>query len=963
MARKQACRPSKHKMPQAAHSLKPTDVQVFESAFARQDYHRALQLAESLVSRSPASPQAHELCANSLGRLERLEEAVEAMQKAVDLAERASAGQRLKLAQYQVLAGKASHAVSLLEGLVQEEPENVMALAWLSRAHHQLGQNSRGLEVNDCLMALEYHHEEGLLWRSRILDQLSRHDETLETLRKLHEVNPRRVGVLNHMASLFTKEGDYDEAEKHYREELALDPSNGKVHSNFWMSSHYNPAYDAGSLFRMAIEWDRHFSERSSRGRAETVKDAGKRLRIGLLSGGFRMHPVGQMILPALQNLPNDQFELVFYSSNQYVDKLTQSVQTLAYRWQSIEGLSDSQLDKKVREDEIDILIDMNGAGEGSRYRTLTREPAPLIVKWVGGLVNTTGLESVDYLLSDHIETPEGVDKRYTEKLIRLPDDYICYHFPRHAPACNGLPALANGYITFGCLNNPAKLSAPLLQEWSTLLKEVPNSKLLLRGVQFESKRFRGKITAIFSEHGISEDRLLLEGPAKHEEFLETYQRIDIALDTWPYSGGLTTCESLLMGVPVVTRTGPTFAGRHSATHLTNAGLPELVTDNWDDFRARARELADDLPNLAVIRAALRTILLDSPICNGPRFASHLITALRAIWQRHCVGKAPEALSFSKSGAAQFADEDTPVKLALASQAQGFDWQLESPVLTVDNGAVLAMRRDARELLGSGRVVMLSFDPAGKMETVDHLAQYGEIQHFPYTSLGDGQPAPLYLAEGLEPTSLAPIDNDGELETHEIPTVALDGIVGLPNIDVLALDACHDNLSVLGNAFEALQNAFAIQVGVAFEPVSEHHPDFSRVQSLMREMGFRFHCFVSEKKKSWFPEGAVVESRTASELKVVEALFIPGHDRMGSFSVAQRVRLAFILHALFGANDVAFRILSDVDESLAIQYLDDERLVSSTSDAGTVGPEISSHAVDEEETIAVELEKLMNEEW
>ncbi|PSJ22554.1 peptide-binding protein [Halomonas sp. ND22Bw] len=963
MARKKTSRPLNNQSSQAANGLKQADAKAFESAFSRGDYPRALKAANALVQHSPDSPQVHEWQANALGRLERLDEAVEAMQRAVELVKEPSADHRLKLAQYQVLAGKAARAVEVLESVVADEPENVVALAWLSRAYHQLGQNSRGLEVNDRLMSLDDRHEEGLLWRSRILDQLSRHDETMDTLWKLQEVNPKRVGVHNHIASLFTKEGDYDEAEGHFHREVELDPANGKVHSNLWMTSHYNPAYSGDDLFRMAVEWDRKFGERSSLGRASTERDAGKRLRVGLLSGGFRMHPVGQMILPALQNLPADQFELMFYSSNQYIDKLTQAMQVMAHRWQSIEGLSDGQLDQKIRDDEIDILIDLNGAGDGSRYRTLTREPASLIVKWVGGLVDTTGLESVDYLLSDHVETPEGIDDRYTEKLIRLPDDYICYHIPHHAPDCNALPALTNGYITFGCLNNPAKLSAPLLEEWATLLHEVPNSKLLLRGIQFESERFRNKITATFTGHGIGEDRLLLEGPAKHAEFLETYQRIDIALDTWPYSGGLTTCESLLMGVPVVTRTGPTFAGRHSATHLVNAGLPELVTDSWEDFRARVKELVADLPNLAYIRAALRTILLDSPICDGPRFANHLTTALRAIWQRHCEGKAPEALSFSKSGAAQFADEDAPVKLALAAPGQGFDWQLDSPVMAVDNGAVLASRPDARDLLGSGRVVMLSFDPAGKMETVDHLAQYGEIQHFPYTALGNGQPATLFMSDESEPTSLSPVDPVEDVEAHEIPSVALDSVEGLPAIDVLALDARHDSLAILANASEALKNTLALQVGVFLEPASEQYPDFAKVQSLMRKQGFRFHCFVGEKKKSWFPDDMVAEARMASEVESVEALFIPGYERMKNLSDAQRVRFAFILHALFGAKDVAFRVLNDVDESLAVQYLEGERLVKVREGSGLEPNLAAASVIDEEDTIAGELEKLMSEAY
>ncbi|NIC04302.1 glycosyltransferase [Billgrantia bachuensis] len=926
MAKKNARRRFSSPAPQAGVALPADQLGAFDSAYHSGDYPRALRLAEAMVQRYPKIAQAHELHAKALGRLERYADACDAMVRVMERVATPGTDQQLKLAQYQVLAGRAKTAVAALEGILEVESAHLAALVWLSRAYHQLGNNPKALEINGRALALDAHNEEMLHWRARILDQHKRHDEALKTLEQLLAINPKRIGANNHIAALYVKEGGYKKAETHFSEELKLDPSNGQIHSNLLVAAHYNPEYSAENLFTMLVEWEKRFAKPSS-GRADTLKNPAKKLRIGLLSGGFRMHPVGQMILPALKHLPCQQFEVIAYSTSQIVDKLTQQIQEVIHRWEMIEGLSAGQLNQKFRNDSIDILIDMNGAGEGSRYDTLTQEPAPLIVKWVGSLINTTGLSCFDYLLSDSIETPEGVDDLYVEKLIRLPDDYICYHVPEHAPSCNALPALSNGYITFGCLNNPAKLSPPMLAEWAKLLKEVPDSKLLLRGIQFESSRYRDKIADIFAEHGVAADRLVLEGPAQHQEFMATYQRIDIALDTWPYSGGLTTCEALMMGVPVVTRVGPTFAGRHSATHLANAGLPELVTDSWEDFRIRAKELASDLPNLAVIRAALRTILTDSPICDGPRFASHLTTALRAIWQRHCEGKAPEALTFSKSGAAQFADEYAPVKLAVALPSGGFDWQLESPVLAVDNGAILAARADARELLGSGRVVMLSFDPAGKLTSVDHLAQYGEIQHFAHTSLGSGQPATLHVGVGLEPTTLELISQDAKIETHEIPTVALDSIEGLPAIDLLALDACHDDISILWHAEQALKNTLLIQVRVVFQTIAQNQPDFARVNDWMEKHGFRFYRFFNEHYRGYFPDSVLKEKRQATDLQSADALFIPTSERYAELGSRQRIKLSFVLHTLYDIYDLAYSLLKETDPERAARYLEVEGLI------------------------------------
>ncbi len=352
-------------------------------------------------------------------------------------------------------------------------------------------------------------------------------------------------------------------------------------------------------------------------------------------------------------------------------------------------------------------------------------------------------------------------------------------------------------------------------------MHEVPSSKLLLRGIQFEGDAFCQRTIARFAEFDIGAERLLLEGPAKHKEFLETYQRIDIALDTWPYSGGLTTCEALAMGVPVVTCVGPTFAGRHSATHLANAGLPELVTDNWDDFRKRARELATDLPNLAVIRAALRTILKESPVCDGARFAKNFTKAMRGIWQRHCEGKAPAALTFNKEGEAWFADEAAPIELVEVevrpeSQKTLLDWKLEDTITVIDNGTLFARHPDFSTWMATGNFAIISFDPGSLLtKQSKQLKELGEWHHYPHATLGDGQDATLYAT--LEPEltgTLKPLEarqtQDQEdplrvLSTLPISTVPLNAVDGLPGVDLMVLDHLNDTLAILNNSDKYLK--------------------------------------------------------------------------------------------------------------------------------------------------------------
>lgn len=935
MAKKNARRRSQRPVSPTGSALPAGQVQAFDSAYQAGNYARALQLADAMAREYPGSPQAHELHANVLGRLERFADASDAMAKVVKLLKKVDDAQRLKQGQYLVLAGRASVAAPLLEKIVAAKPDNLNALVWLSRAQYQLNNNARALEVNDLALALDARHEETLLWRARILDQLKRHDEALETLEKVLDLNPKRIGLHNHIATLYVKEGDYKKAEEHFSRELQLDPSNSQVHANLLVAAHYNPDYSTKDLHTKALEWDSRFAKRSPLGRASTPKDATKKLKVGLLSSGFRMHPVGQMILPALENLPLDKFELYAYSTNQVEDKLTHKIQHAVQHWNVVEGLSTEELDNKIRSDQIDIFIDMSGGGEGGRYDVMTREPAPLMVKWVGLLINTTGMSCFDYLLSDSFETPQGVDDYYTEKLIRLPDDYICYHIPEHAPGASSLPALSNGYVTFGCLNNPAKLSPPLLAEWAKLLKDVPDSKLLLRGVQFDSPRYCDKITSILVGHGIAADRIVLEGPTHHQEFMATYQRIDIALDTWPYSGGLTTCEAMMMGVPVVTRVGPTFAGRHSASHLSNAGLPELVTDNWDDFRQRAKELAADIPNLAVIRAALRTILTHSPVCDGPRFGNHLAMALRAIWQRHCEGKTPEALTFDKEGEAKFADEDEPVVFLNSDKKQLKDntWSEQEPIIVVDNGALMPRHDRFSELLGSGNVAVISFDPGSLFtKRSDELRKLGEWHHHAHVSLGSGVERKLYVTLDPEESGTlkpqlagSPPENSKGLQVlTELPinTLRLDDIEGLPCVDMLLLDANSEVLEALQHAKEYLKKTLLIQVVLPSNTGRLGNGNVDSLQHWAVEHGFSIKLISTESERKilmmsagWvdsLPEDNIYKKKQAflsdffeakesidgfeslrRSLKGRELVFLKTGD-MANFGVVQKGQDAFI---------------------------------------------------------------------
>lgn len=358
------------------------------------------------------------------------------------------------------------------------------------------------------------------------------------------------------------------------------------------------------------------------------------RLRVGLLSAAFGRHPVGWLTLAGLEHLPRDGFHLVACSLRERDDPLTQRFRAVASEWHELPPtLSDEALAAALRALDLDILLDLSGHGENGRVMALRHRPARVQVKWVGSQAATTGVPGVDWMLSDARETPPGFEAHYTERLLRLPDGYVCYDPPPYAPPVAELPALARGHLTFGCFNSLQKVTRGTRRAWGEILRAVPGARLVLRTHALGDAPTRDAFRALAAADGIPEDRLELLGPARHDALLAAYGEVDVALDPFPYSGGLTVCESLWMGVPVVARAGTHFAGRHALSHLTSAGLADWVAEDAAGYVRRAVAAAGDLAALAALRAGMRARLRASPLLDGPRFGANLAAALRRAFE------------------------------------------------------------------------------------------------------------------------------------------------------------------------------------------------------------------------------------------------------------------------------------------------------------------------------------------
>jgi protein O-GlcNAc transferase len=347
----------------------------------------------------------------------------------------------------------------------------------------------------------------------------------------------------------------------------------------------------------------------------------------------MRGHPVGRLLLPLLEAHNHKDFEIFCYSSVQVADALTGRCRAQADVWRDVYGASDEEVAKLIRQDRIHILVDLTMHMPKSRLLVFARKPAPVQVTYLA-YPGTTGLAAMDYRLTDPYIDPPGSDNAwYSEQSFYLPETYWCYD-PIIATASQlPPPVLQKGFITFGCLNNFCKVNAAVLETWCILLQEIPNARLLL---STDAGNHRDRLRELVSQRGIASDRILFVGSVPLDDYFRIYERIDIALDPFPYGGGTTTCDALWMGVPVVTLAGKKAVGRGGVSILTNIGLTELVAQNETEYVRIAAALANNLPRLSQLRATMRERMRNSPLMDAPRFARNVEAVYRTMWREWC---------------------------------------------------------------------------------------------------------------------------------------------------------------------------------------------------------------------------------------------------------------------------------------------------------------------------------------
>ncbi|KAA5606079.1 tetratricopeptide repeat protein [Roseospira marina] len=426
------------------------------------------------------------------------------------------------------------------------------------------------------------------------------------------------------LANVAAQRADHGTARRLYAGILGAAPDHPVIRRNALTTQEYDPAATDGERLAAARAWGRWAARRAGgpHSRPVMAPATGRPLRVGYVSADLCQHTVGLFVKDVLAGHDPARVQAVVYSAGSVDDWVTDAIRhTTTFR--DVRALDDAALARAIRFDRLDVLVDLSGHTSGSRLTALAHRPAPVMVSWLGYFA-TTGLPCLDAVLLDDAHAPPGMEAGFTESIVRMTQGRLCYAPVPFAPPVADPPHRRNGHVTFGSFNNTAKLNEAVLAVWARVLGAVPDSRLVLKWRTFNDTALCERIRATFQAHGIAPHRIDLRGPSFHKEMLAEYGDIDIALDPFPFTGGLTSCEALWMGVPVVTWPQGRVVSRQTFAFLSQIGLSELAARDADDYVRIASDLAGDRARMATVRASLRNRMRTSPLCDVSAFTREL---------------------------------------------------------------------------------------------------------------------------------------------------------------------------------------------------------------------------------------------------------------------------------------------------------------------------------------------------
>ncbi|MBN1578334.1 MAG: tetratricopeptide repeat protein [Chitinispirillaceae bacterium] len=597
------------------------------------DYERAATLYRTAAGKRPGFFAAFCNLGAALRELQRFDEAIDALEKAAAVRPEALEP-HLQIADLCIRQSRIGEAEAHLNEALIHHPGSAEAengLGNCAMARHELNAAKehyhRALRLRP--VYAEAHYNLGAVMR-----EWDRLDEAAACYRSAIRFEPGKTAPIVNLGEVSRLLGDTAASETFFREALAIDPECQPAQHNLLVSMNYNHLLCPEAVLAAHCGWGKQFASPPPAPPWRNIPSPGRKLVIGYLSPDFCSHPAAAFLEPMLRHHDRDQFEIRCYAETVHQDQATEAFKKLADSWRTVERMSDRDVADLIRGDCVDLLVDTAGHLNGNRLGVFALRAAPLQISGIG-YPGTTGLAAMDYRITDAVIDPPQEQTCAVEKPLRPGNGFCCYKPPDNLPPVAAPPALTIGYITFGSLHTTARLNEAVISRWSAVLRAIPSSRLIICRATLTPSVI-ARLSGWFARREVDPGRIDFRPVIPSTGHLTVYNDIDITLDTLPWSGHTTACESLIMGVPIITLTGDRQAGRMVSSVLTTAGLPQWIARSDDEFIAIAAQQAALPAKLAAMRTGLRQQLLASPLCEGASYMKNLEEKYRAIWQKWC---------------------------------------------------------------------------------------------------------------------------------------------------------------------------------------------------------------------------------------------------------------------------------------------------------------------------------------
>lgn len=563
--------------------------------------------------------------------------------------------------------GRADEAVTVLDEALRLAPDNIWVNVHRGNALKRLGRMPEAIAAFDHALKLDPTVFQAWLNLAEALRSVGDTVQALSAAERAYAINPDAPEVIGVLGELYVAANRLRDVEAMlrravvvrpddatywfnlghasekvddmiacYRRALSLRPDYHQAMSSLLFYLNYLPETTPLSMRIEASGYSRLLvTQTQARVRWKNDRSPERPLRIGVVSGDLRQHPVAYFLESTLMSFRDKRHALLAYSTVENEDDMTVNLRTLFNEWLDCRNLGDDALADRIESDRVDILIDLAGHSTGNRLPVFARKPAPVQVTWLGYFA-TTGLDTIDWIVADPWCVAADEDAYFSERVWRMPESRFCFTPPRLESEISPRLRTPDEPQVLGCFNTLTKINDEVLALWSRVMAALPQASLLIKAAELGDDGARQSLMVRLVHFGIPAERTILEGRSPRDEYLRTYQRIDFCLDTFPFTGGTTTVEALWMGVPVLTLKGATMIGRQGESMLQNVGLGDWIAKDGDDYVRKAVEFAADYDRLARLRRTLRDRGSASPLGNPVWFANQLESALRGMWRQYC---------------------------------------------------------------------------------------------------------------------------------------------------------------------------------------------------------------------------------------------------------------------------------------------------------------------------------------